>query len=57
MKNYFDGDSLYKQYLVILEERDNAVEAGEKAFADGFVAGMAIMGIVFLLLALLGVIL
>lgn len=55
--DYFDGDSLYQQYLEILDERDNAVEAGEHAFFDGFVAGMAVMGIIFLLLALLGVIL
>lgn len=56
-KDYFDADSLYQQYLEVLDERDNAVEAGERAFFDGFVAGMAVMGIIFLLLALLGVIL
>lgn len=54
--DYFDEDSLYEQYLRILDERDAAVEAGERAFSDGFVMGMAVMGIIFLLLSLFGVI-
>ena len=56
-RDYFDEDSLYQQYLSILDERDDAVEAGETAFVDGFLAGMAVMAIVFLLLSLFGVIL